>query len=298
MTDDGPVCMLCGSRESERYPPKYMNGNLWRCLDCDLRFVYPQPSLEELTDVYSEDYFSSSNSNELGYSDYEGDRSNIYRTFKRRLNYLQQVHPGNGSVLDVGCAYGFFLEVAAEAGWDVSGVDISTHAVERARERLGDRVQAGTFSEEELPEQRFSVITMWDYLEHVVDPKADLAKAWRLLADDGILALATPDVSSMPAKVFGHRWMGYKLDEHLVYFSRATMRRFLEESGFKVINMKHEGKFISLRMFLQRLSLYAPFITPLVNMLLKVGAVPPISFYANSRDILLVLAQKTNPADA
>ena len=223
MTDNGPVCMLCGSRESERYPPKYMNGSLWRCLDCDLRFVYPQPSLEELTDVYSEDYFSSSNSNELGYSDYEGDRSNIYRTFKRRLNYLQQVHPGNGSVLDVGCAYGFFLEVAAEAGWDVSGVDISRHAVERARERLGDRVQAGTFSEEELPEQRFSVITMWDYLEHVVDPKADLAKAWRLLADDGILALATPDVSSMPAKVFGHRWMGYKLDEHLVYFSRATI---------------------------------------------------------------------------
>ena len=294
--EDKAVCMLCGSGESDRFPPEYLNGRLWRCLDCDLVFVYPQPAVAELTALYSEEYFSSANSNELGYSDYEGDRENIYRTFTRRLKSLQRVHPDKAAVLDVGCAYGMFLEVAAEAGWDVQGIDISEHAVERAQERLGDRVRAGVFLEEELPSERYDVVTMWDYLEHTLDPKADLAKARRLLVDGGILALATPDVGSLAAKVFGHRWMGYKLDEHLVYFSRATMRRLLEEAGFRIISMKHEGKYVSLRLFLQRLCLYAPFITPLVNLLQKARAVPAISFYASSRDILLVVAQKSNHA--
>ena len=292
--EDKAICMLCGSGESERFPLRYLNGRLWRCIDCGLVFVYPQPAVADLTVLYGEEYFTNANSNELGYSDYEGDRQNIHRTFRRRLNSLQTVHPAKAAVLDVGCAYGMFLEVAAEAGWDVQGIDISEHAVERAQERLGDRVRAGVFLEEELPAGRYDVVTMWDYLEHTLDPKADLAKARRLLVDGGILALATPDVGSLAAKIFGHRWMGYKLDEHLVYFSRATMRRFLEEAGFQIISMKHEGKYVSLRLFLQRLCLYAPFITPLVNLVQKARALTAISFYASSRDILLVVAQKSN----
>ena len=294
MREDKPVCMLCGSRQTDHLPPKYMHGSLWRCLGCGLHFVYPRPLPEEVEGVYDENYYCNPNSNEQGYSDYEGDRPKIHRTFKRRVKFLQALRPGKARVLDVGCAHGFFLDVAADAGWDVHGIDISRYAVERARERFGDRVQEGAFLDEELPLEAYDVITMWDYLEHILDPKADLAKARRLLVDGGILALATPDVSSLPAKIFGHRWMGYKVDEHLVYFSRYTIRRLLEEAGFRVISMKYEGKHVSMDLFLQRLCLYAPVITPLVNLLMKARAVAAISFYANPRDIILVIAQKSD----
>jgi len=285
--------MLCGSRDAQRFPRKYMHGSLWRCLDCGLRFIFPRPQPEALKAVYSEEYYSSSNSSEQGYSDYSGDRPNILRTFRRRVKELQRVHPGKARSLDVGCAYGFFLEAADEAGWDAYGIDISQHAIEQARKSLGDRVWEGDFLEEELPVERYDIITMWDYLEHVHDPKASLAKACGLLADGGILALATPDVGSLPARTFRHRWMGYKLDEHLVYFSRSTIRRLLEEAGFRVLSMRYEGKYITLGLFLQRLQLYAPFTAPLMKLLTRARAVAAASFYANPRDIILVIAQKS-----
>jgi 2-polyprenyl-3-methyl-5-hydroxy-6-metoxy-1,4-benzoquinol methylase len=297
-TEDSPVCMLCGSREAQRYPREYMHGNLWFCLDCGLRFIFPHPHLEALKAVYNEDYYSSSDSNEQGYSDYYGDRPNILRTFRRRVGSLRRVVPGKARSLDVGCAYGFFLEAAAQAGWDAYGIDISQHAIECARESLGDRVWEGDFLEEELPVERYDVITMWDYLEHVRDPKANLAKAHRLLVDGGVLALATPDVGSLPARTFRHRWMGYKLDEHLVYFSRSTIRRLLEEAGFRVLSMSYEGKYVTLGLFLQRLQLYAPFAAPLVKLLARTRAAASFSFYANPRDIIMVVAQKSDDVAA
>lgn len=292
MIADKPTCMLCGSGDTESCPPKYMHGSLWRCTDCGLRFVHPQPSTEALEAVYDSGYFSSSNSNEQGYTNYGADRSNILRTSRHRLKSLQRLRPEKGKILDVGCAYGFFLEAADEAGWDAYGIDISRHAVERAEERLGDRVRVGAFLEEELPAEHYDMITMWDYLEHTLDARVELAKARQLLVDGGILALACPDVGSLPARLFGHRWMGYKVDEHLVYFSRSTLRRLLEELGFRVISMKYEGKYISLSLFLDRLCLYAPFVTPVVKLLSRVWQ-PSVSFYTNPRDIMLVLAQKS-----
>jgi 2-polyprenyl-3-methyl-5-hydroxy-6-metoxy-1,4-benzoquinol methylase len=297
-TEDSPICMLCGSRDAQRLPRKYMHGSLWRCLDCGLRFIFPRPQPEALKAVYSEEYYTSSNSSEQGYSDYSGDRPNILRTFRRRVKELQRVHPGKARSLDVGCAYGYFLEAASEVGWDAYGIDISRHATEQGRESLGDRVWEGDFLEEELPVERYDIITMWDYLEHVHDPKANLAKACGLLADGGILALATPDVGSLPSKAFGHRWMGYKLDEHLVYFSRSTIRRLLEEAGFRVLRMGYEGKYITLGMFLDRLKLYVPFVRPLLKLVTRAPAVASTSFYLNPRDILLVVAQKSGDGAA
>ena len=295
MSISNPECIVCHSKQTLPYPPKFVEGKLWRCQDCGLRFLYPQPSAAELAAIYDESYFRSPNSGHRGYSDYGADRSNIERSFQRRWDRLQPLCPSSGRLLDVGCAYGFFLNVAAEAGWDVQGMDISSHAVEFARRTHGDRVRQGAFLEAELPEGRFDLITMWDYLEHSLDPKADLAKAHRLLADGGVLALTTSDATSWPAKVMRHRWMGFKLEEHLCFFSRSTMRRLLAEVGFQTKAIRYDGKFITLDIFLQRLGVYVPFVRHLVAPLLKRNMVPSLSFYANPLDIIMVAAQKSAP---
>ena len=296
MAISNPECIVCHSRETLPYPPKYVEGKLWRCQHCGLRFVHPQPSATELAALYDESYFRSPDSGQRGYGDYEGDRSNIERSFRRRWERLQPLCPGSGRLLDVGCAYGFFLNVAAEAGWEVHGLDISSHAVEFARRTYGDRVHRGSFLEAELPEGRFDLITMWDYLEHSLDPKADLVKAHRLLTDDGVLALTTSDATSLPAKVMRHRWMGFKLEEHLCFFSRDTMRRLLADVGFQTKGIRYDGKFITLDMFLQRLGAYVPLLSHLVEPLMRRKIVPSLSFYANPRDIIMVVAQKSAPA--
>ena len=291
--DAKPECIVCRSNRTLPYPPRYVDGRLWRCEDCGLRFVHPQPSPADAASVYDEDYFRNPDSGDRGYSDYEGDRSNIERSFQRRWSRLRPLCPNSGRVLDVGCAYGFFLNVAAQAGWDTEGIDISPHAVEFARRTHGDRVQQGAFLEAELPEGRFDLITMWDYLEHSLDPKADLVKAHSLLTSGGVLALTTTDAASLPARVMRHRWMGFKVEEHFCFFSRDAMRRVLKDVGFQTRAIRYDGKFITLDLFLQRLGLYVPLANRVVQELVKRKIVPSLSFYANPLDIIMVVAQKS-----
>ena len=202
------------------------------------------------------------------------------------------MRPEKGRILDVGCAMGFFVDVAEDAGWSAYGLDISEHAVERARVRHGDRVERGTFPEANPPADEFDAITMWDYLEHTQNPRQELSRALDLLSEGGLLALTTPDVRTWPAKIMGHRWMHLKPQEHLFYFSRRTLRRLLEEAGFSVLDIRSAGKFVSLELLLRRLRPYLPPMGPLVAQLLKIKRLTEVSLYIDSLDNILVLAEK------
>ena len=287
-----PACPLCNSDRTVRHLPRHYH-EVWRCLQCDLHFVHPQPTQQDLEELYGKAYFHRDPDYEVGgYFDYEGDRANIERTFRARLRYIEKVRPEKGRILDVGCAMGFFVDVAEDAGWSAYGLDISEHAVERARLRHGDRVERGTFPEANPPADEFDAITMWDYLEHTQNPRQELSRAFDLLSEGGLLALTTPDVRTWPAKIMGHRWMHLKPQEHLFYFSRRTLRRLLEEVGFRVLNIRSEGKFVSLELLLRRLRPYLPPMAPLVAQLLKIKRLTKVSLYIDSLDNILVLAEK------
>ena len=80
-----------------------------------------------------------------------------------------------------------------------------------------------------------SCITMWDYLEHSIDPSGDVADAFRRLCPGGVLALTTGDVGSLLARASLRRWHLMTPRHHMVFFSRATINRMLESAGFEVI---------------------------------------------------------------
>jgi 8-oxo-dGTP pyrophosphatase MutT (NUDIX family) len=94
-----------------------------------------------------------------------------------------------------------------------------------------------------------------------------------------------------------HRWLHYKT-EHLLYFSRKVIRRLLEETGFRVISVRYEGKHIGLDYFLRRLRVYLPPIGRLVDRLLVIPLVRRFYFYINPFDFMLLLAQKTDTAES
>ena len=85
---------------------------------------------------------------------------------------------GAGRLLDIGCATGLFLEIAASRGWVVEGVEPSASACERAR-RSGMLVTQGFFEDLPPPARPFDVVTMWDVLEHVPDPARAVARPRR-----------------------------------------------------------------------------------------------------------------------
>ncbi|MEO1441813.1 MAG: methyltransferase domain-containing protein, partial [Chloroflexota bacterium] len=239
-------CNLCDS--SDRLPFKPENGKgLVQCQNCGLVYVSPRPDAEELYALYGETYFKNDDSGTVGYHDYLADETNIRRTFNRRLDMLQQhIQPGSGrKLLDIGCATGFYIDEAARRGWEVEGLDVSGFAVEYVKDTYGHQAyNTSVLDADFLEDGTYSLISMWDVIEHVPDPKAHIERIAELLHSGGYVAFITPDVASLPARLTGKRWIGYKLsEEHVYYFSKQTLTRMLNDAGFDVVDAHHEGKF-------------------------------------------------------
>lgn len=288
-------CNLCGSTDRQPFRPE--NGkSLVKCQNCGLVYVSPRPDASELYALYGETYFKNDDSGTVGYADYLSDAQNIRRTFNRRLDLLHQhIQPGNGrKLLDVGCAVGFFIDEAAKRGWQVEGLDVSGFAIEYVREQFGhDAYNSSLLDADFLEDDSYSLITMWDVIEHVPDPKAHIERIAELLHSGGYVALITPDVESFPARLTGKRWIGYKLsEEHVYYFSKQTLTRMLNEAGFDVVDAHHEGKFVTLRLFLDRLGFYAPWLSKPLQLLERAFNISEISAYVNPYDMVWMVARK------
>jgi len=85
-----------------------------------------------------------------------------------------------------------------------------------------------------LPDESFDLVTMWHVLEHVPYPRKTLAVCGRLLAANGRIVIAIPNLHGWEARLLGRNWAWLELPRHLHFFSPDNVRRLLEESGFKV----------------------------------------------------------------
>jgi 2-polyprenyl-3-methyl-5-hydroxy-6-metoxy-1,4-benzoquinol methylase len=288
-------CNLCGSEGRTPYCPENGKG-LVQCTNCGLVYVSPRPDANELYALYGETYFRNDDNGTVGYHNYIADERNIRKTFNRRLNMLHRfIQPGqNRKLLDVGCAAGFFVDEAARRGWSVEGLDVSGFAVEYVKNTYGHQAyNTSLLDADHLEPDTYSMVTMWDVIEHVPDPKANINRAADLLHSGGVFALITPDVGSLVARITGKQWIGYKLsEEHVYYFSTQTLSRMLNEAGFDVIDIRHEGKFVTLRLFLDRLGFYLPFLSRPLQFVEQALNLSEKSAYINPFDMMWIVARK------
>ena len=284
------ACNVCGGEKRRPFCEESDLG-LVQCPECGFIYVHPKPEPIELKALYGETYFRNNQSSVVGYSDYISDEVNIRRTACRRIKALSR-YISSGKLLDVGCAMGFFIDEAQALGWQVSGIDVSEFGVSYARANFGLDVFHGELTELSVTEAQFDLITMWDVIEHVSDPTAYIRQAARLLRRGGYLSLSTPDVESLPAKLYGKRWVGYKLStEHVSYFSPRTLKRLLEKEGFELVSTGHVGKHVPLQLFHDRLSLYFPRLATGLQLVEKVLGASNWSLYINPMDIIQVTAR-------
>ena len=109
----------------------------------------------------------------------------------------------------------------------------------------GLQVVEGTQASAGFAEGQFDVITMWDVIEHVGDPAAELREAYRLLRPGGILVVHTMDIDSLFARVMGQQWP-WLMEMHLFYFSQRTLRRMVERAGYHILHCAPQGRYTRL----------------------------------------------------
>jgi SAM-dependent methyltransferase len=216
-----------------------------RCATCGHMQLAQMPTAERLESEYAD----------AASDDYLAEEPGQRATARDALARMER-HVTPGRLADLGCWVGFLAAEAQQRGWAPTGVEPSTWAAARARER-GIEVLEAPLLEAPLPEREFSAVTMGDVIEHLPDPGAALDRIRALLRDDGVVWLALPDAGSLLARAMGRRWWSV-IPTHVQYFTRASISRLLRQRGFEVLEVKTSPKAFTVAYYLSRIGGYSP----------------------------------------
>jgi 2-polyprenyl-3-methyl-5-hydroxy-6-metoxy-1,4-benzoquinol methylase len=254
------ACNLCKNKQHKIIFTKN-KYDIHKCQVCGFVFVHPLPELHILEKYYKTSY-------EKGayklYADAEDIRLKINEwRFAEIAPYLN-----NGNILDVGCGVGYFLNVASKNNLSTYGTEFSEQAVKKAKENHKN-IYKGSLEEANFPDSFFDNVTIFDVIEHVMDPTGTMKEIGRIIKKGGILSLTTPDFSSWHAKVFGKQWGLIIPPEHISYFSRITMKKILENNGFEILTLQKNYKIFTWNYIFKHTQTFFPRIYPLARILLR-----------------------------
>lgn len=224
-----PSCPRCRRAAPRRFSVR--GYDVHRCAACDLEFVWPTPPPEAIAAVYERGYFEGGGA---GYDDYfSREREQVARKSAVRLAALRALGVTSGRLFDLGCAAGYFLGHARDAGFTVAGSEPSAEAREAIEPSLRASVVPSLAALD--PAARFDVVTAWDVLEHLPDPDATLRDLRARLVDGGVLAAVVPVLGSTTTRLAPARWDQYKPPEHLWFWSARAVRAMLADHGLTVV---------------------------------------------------------------
>ncbi|HEX9006884.1 MAG TPA: class I SAM-dependent methyltransferase [Bacteroidota bacterium] len=245
MTTTPLVCPLCGSTSIREKPFKYvfLNRDLWakECGRCGIIFIHPQPTPEELRNLYAAQYFEGGDFR-CGHEGSYCDPSTLeHLSDQKFFLQIKALKPG-GRLLEIGCAGGATLSVARELGFSVQGVEISEDASRIAREKYGLPVFTGDIIEARFPPESFDVIFMGDVIEHLPDPVTTLRELFRIMADGGLLVMALPSQTNTLSSRLGFLVYGALGRSatvalppyHLFEYRPGSLCYLLRQCGFRI----------------------------------------------------------------
>lgn len=226
-------CDVCGARSGrqlytarDRLSKSRESFPIAKCDGCDVLRTVPDLTPQQLAGYYPDDYWGD---DEDPLEDWIRSSQREKTAFVRRSGL-----PG-GRVLDVGCGSGLFLRALDAATWERWGVETGPQAVAVARRSLGeDRVMHGLLGDAGFPDGYFDVVTFWSVLEHMLNPRAGLEEARRILKPGGSLIIQVPNAASYQARLFGSHWFALDAPRHRYHFTPGALDRLLETTGFKV----------------------------------------------------------------
>lgn len=254
-------CNLCGAAIAPAHSVRWYRDGLAiaECPSCGLLFRRDLPTRQEVLATYADPYWKRDrrDTGGQGYLDYLADEE-LHRLNARKRLTLIEHHTSPGSLLDLGCAAGFFLDEARRRGWQVHGVELSASMSAYGRRELDLPIETAFFGDVELDLASLDCVTMWDYIEHSLDPAGDVEKAARALKPGGLLTISTGDAASLVARVSGRRWHLLVPAYHMFFFTPPALRRLLERAGLAVEHERHAAAWYPVRYLMHKLRTMAP----------------------------------------
>ena len=291
-------CNLCGNTKyTIIYPGNYrgekeyfisdnkvgLHQEIIKCSRCGLIFVNP-------------DNIDPNNVQKL-YQDQPHD--NIYSreeqgrclTFENCLKRIEAITQRPGKMLDIGCASGVFLNISRKRNWEPYGIEPSSEAVNEAKSKYNISVVRGGIESSSFADSSLDAITMFDVIEHTVNPKEIVKFVHGVLKKKGVLLIVTPDINSILSKILKEKWHAI-LPSHLFYFTKKSLSELLETGGFRIVKTRTHTRNFTLSYLGYRLAGYNKMISSGLTTLSKAKYLRNINFPINFRDEIECYAVK------
>lgn len=232
-------CGICGASESE--PIHQIRGfQIVRCVRCGCIYTNPRHvwdysrsgiTLPGKLSMYQQYYWPKR-------------KASADRFWKGAENFRQ-----TGSLLEVGCGFGFFLNEARLHGWSVTGVEIAQDEAAWGRDHFELSI-VSVLDDMQLHEQQFDVVVLWDVIEHIPDVIPVLKRCYKLIRPGGVLVLKTPNADGLRMQPAWWSWVYLQFYwqliypanplEHVYHFTPSLLSKTLQEHNFNVLKIDTE----------------------------------------------------------
>lgn len=220
-------CPVCGG--TARTPwVEFSNLRFERCAGCGAVYKTIEAQNVRTSDFYEADYHTGKRS-----------RRWLHRVRKAKRQLQSAMALGDcQAVLDIGCSVGYIIEAGRQLGLRSAGVDVSSFAVDQARQR-GLEARVGTLERIPYADQEFDLVVMRHVLEHTPTPLAALAECRRVLRPGGMLLVLVPDLEYWKGTVLRRTYRYFRPDDlgrqHFVYYNSNSLSEVLSVGGFRVL---------------------------------------------------------------
>lgn len=206
--------------------------------------VKPMPTQEELNEYYSKDYFQKCTSKTYS-AEYSKDEKEYFRNISLIAERVWQKfsHKNKGSIIDVGCGEGYFIDYFAKKGWRIEACDFSSHGMKKHNPQiLKHFVQGDIYDVLDniiKNKKKYDFVNLKNVLEHVLDPLDLLEKLKKIMHSKSLLRIQVPnDFSSfqeflVKKKLTEETW--FSPPDHLSYFNFDSIKKLLNKKGFSVV---------------------------------------------------------------
>lgn len=275
-------CIVCGGLDAGK-----LYDGLLQCKECAYVYADLEMTGEDFHKLYGEDYFHGEE-----YSSYLADKKVLQKNFRLRLKILERfLGPDHRRLLEIGSAYGFFLELIKDRFETVQGIDVTEEGTRYAREQLGVPAAHGDLRDYDFGAREFDVVCMWDTIEHLERPDLCLQKISQYTSRGALLAITTGDIESLNARFKKRNWRLIHPPTHVHYFSRNTIAKFLNNYGFDVVYSKYCGFYRSIDNIAYNILVLRKKMPRLYRFLVK-SRLTRLDLYLNLYDIMYVIAKK------
>jgi 2-polyprenyl-3-methyl-5-hydroxy-6-metoxy-1,4-benzoquinol methylase len=264
-------CRACGSPDS-RFLFEIQQRRVHRCEECTHVYLDVVHSSDSIRHLYAH-YGSSGQSQYFAGIDEQVKRN--LDGYLARCKVLLRGRVEQPRLLDVGCGNGVLLSRARACGFQITGTEISAPLAAQASQRLGCTVHRQFLTELAFPDASFDVVTMYDLIEHLQDPRSDLEQVFRIVKPGGVFFILTPNDEAFLRRISKmlYRLSFHSFDEpmrrlyypdHLSYFTAESLSQLLCRAGFELVSLE------SVNQELSRLEL-SPLQKLVVKVILQIG---------------------------